>query len=126
MDLSIVIVSWNVRELLRACLLPLGPDGERSPPSREVIVVDNASSDGSAEMVRTEFPQVRLIVNDANRGFPAANNQGLAAASGRYVLLLNPDTAVQGGALTKMVAYADEHPDVGAIGPKLLDADGSV
>ncbi len=92
----------------------------------EIIVVDNASADGSVEMVRAEFPRVRLIANVDNRGFPAANNQGIALARGRYVLLLNPDTEVVGNALAAMVTYADAHPDVGVVGPQLLNPDGSV
>jgi N-acetylglucosaminyl-diphospho-decaprenol L-rhamnosyltransferase len=94
--------------------------------SLEVIVVDNASTDGSVEMVQAEFPGVRLITNVENRGFPVANNQGIAAARGRYVLLLNPDTEVVGDALATMVAFADEHLDVGVVGPQLLDPDGSI
>jgi len=123
-DLSIVIVNWNVRDLLRHCLHSL----LSTPYSLlvEVIVVDNASTDGSVEVVRTEFPGVHLIANDDNRGFPAANNQGIAVAQGRYVLLLNPDTEVMGDALAAMVAFADAHPDVGIVGPQLLNPDGSV
>lgn len=123
-DLSIIIVNWNVRDLLRRCLhsiLANVPGGQL-----EIIVVDNGSTDGSAEMVRTEFPLVRLIANPDNRGFPAANNQGLEVARGRYVLLLNPDTEVVGDALATMAAFADAHPDVGILGPQLLNPDGSV
>ncbi len=122
-DLSIIIVSWNVRDLLHACLLSLtsGP----CPLTTELIVVDNASADGSAEMVAAEFSQARLIANASNRGFTAANNQGLAQAQGRYVLFLNPDTEVVGDALATMVAYMDVHPAVGALGPQLRYGDGS-
>ena len=124
-DLSIVIVNWNVRDLLRRCLHSIS--NLQSPISNsEVIIVDNASTDGSVEMVRAEFPGVHLITNADNRGFPAANNQGLAIAQGRYVLLLNPDTEVTGDALETMIAFADAHPDVGLIGPQLLNPDGSV
>jgi hypothetical protein len=126
-DLSVVIVSWNVRDLLRRCLQSV----LANPPScaltgLEVIVVDNGSSDATVEMVQTEFPNVYLIANEENRGFPAANNQGVAIARGRYVLLLNPDTEVVGDALATMVAFADAHPEVGMIGPQLLNPDGSV
>ncbi len=114
-DLSIVIVSWNVRDLLRQCLRSI------SPFSSETIVVDNGSTDGSVEMVRAEFPGVRVIANTDNRGFPAANNQGIAVAQGRYVLLLNPDTELVGDALATMVAFADAHLDVGLVGPQLLN-----
>jgi len=92
----------------------------------EVIVVDNDSTDGSVEMVRAEFPSVHLIANAQNRGFPAANNQGIAVARGRYVFLLNCDAEVVGDALATMVAFADAHPDVGVVGPQLLYPDGSV
>ena len=149
LDLSIIIVSWNVRDLLHACLVSLRDspgvvltgderpttNDERAPsltlrPSSvlniEVIVVDNASSDGSAVMVATEFPWVRLVVNPDNRGFTRANNQGLALGHGRYVLFLNPDTEVVGGALATMVSYLDAHPQVGALGPQLRYADGSL
>ncbi|MCX8067579.1 MAG: glycosyltransferase family 2 protein [Anaerolineae bacterium] len=123
-DLSVLIVNWNVRDLLRRCLRSVLVN---SPSCQlEIIVVDNGSTDGSVEMVRTEFPQVLLIANPDNRGFPAANNQGLAVARGRYVLLLNPDTEVVGNALETMIAFADAHPDVGVVGPQLLNPDGTI
>lgn len=123
-DLSIIIVSWNVRDLLRACLCSLTTAPCALTP--ELIVVDNASVDGSAEMVAAEFPQARVVANATNRGFTAANNQGLALAHGRYVLFLNPDTEVVGDALATMVAYMDAHPEVGALGPQLRYGDGSL
>jgi N-acetylglucosaminyl-diphospho-decaprenol L-rhamnosyltransferase len=122
-DLSVVIVSWNVRDLLRQCLNTVVKPG---PLSLEVIVVDNASADGSVDMLRAEFPAVQLVANPDNVGFPAANNQGIAAAQGRYVLLLNSDAEVVGDGLATMVAFADAHPDVGVVGPQLLNPDGSV
>jgi len=145
-DLSIVIVSWNVCDLLQRCLRSIytreagsageaagGAEGSTAARSRtpaglalQVIVVDNASSDGSAKMVQEQFPNVRLVVNRSNRGFPAANNQGIAVADGRYVLLLNPDTEIKAHALTRLVDFGDQHPDVGIIGPQLLNPDGSV
>jgi GT2 family glycosyltransferase len=136
-DLSVVILSWNVRDLLRRCLKSVVGDvgliTDHCPEPKashgltiEVVVVDNASSDGSAEMVRTEFPSVRLISNETNRGYTGGNNDGIAAASGRYVMILNPDAQVIGDALATMVAYADAHPEVGVLGPQLLDSDGSV
>jgi N-acetylglucosaminyl-diphospho-decaprenol L-rhamnosyltransferase len=123
-DLSVVILSWNVHDLLGQCLrsATIG----YHPLATETIVVDNASCDGSAEMVRAEFPNVRLIANTTNRGYAGGNNDGIAAATGRYVMVLNPDTRVLGEALATMVAYADAHPDVGALGPQLLNPDGSV
>ncbi len=123
-DLSILIVNWNVRDLLRRCLQSIFAN--LPPRQMEIIVVDNGSSDGSVEMVRAEFPRVHLIPNPDNRGFPAANNQGLAVARGRYILLLNPDTEVVGDALETMVAFADAHPDVGVVGPQLLNPDGTI
>jgi len=131
-DLSIVIVSWNVRELLRRCLDSIYPSPNRGGEKRErsltteVIVVDNASADGSAALITAEFPQVRLIANAENRGFTGGNNQGIAISRGRYVMLLNPDTEVVGDALAAMVAYMDSRPEVGALGPQLLYPDGSV
>ena len=124
-DLSIVIVNWNVRELLRRCLSSVYRATGASLKV-EVIVVDNASSDGSAAMVSEDFSQVRLIANEKNLGFTRGNNQAIAQSRGRYVLLLNPDTEVVDDALGTMVQYMDAHPQVGALGPQLLNPDGSV
>jgi len=133
-NLSVVIVSWNVSDLLRRCLRSVHKVGTDSAGGqtadsdswREVIVVDNASSDDSVEMVRGQFPEVQLIVNRSNRGFPAAVNQGIETSRGHYVLVLNPDTEILGDALTELVLFADQHPDIGMIGPQLLNADGSL
>jgi GT2 family glycosyltransferase len=111
---------------LRTCLLSILKRPADTAPQVEIIVIDNASADGSAEMVRDEFPQVQLVANEDNRGFTAANNQGLDLSNGRHLLLLNPDTAVVGDALATMVRYLDEHPTVGALGPRLCYADGSL
>lgn len=139
-DLSIIIVNWNVRELLRACLrsvvggqLPvlscqlselerLKADNRKL--TTEIIVIDNASTDGSAAMVAAEFPAVRLIANAENRGFTGGNNQGIALAQGRYIFFLNPDTVVAEDALAKMVGYLEAHPPVGVLGPQLRYGDG--
>ncbi|HEU0168417.1 MAG TPA: glycosyltransferase family 2 protein [Chloroflexota bacterium] len=123
-ELSVIVVSWNVRELLRVCLQTTL--AETAEIDAEVIVVDNASRDGSAEMVRAEFPEVRLIANQHNAGFSAGNNQGLEAAGGRYLLFLNPDTEVRPGAIRHLLAFIDQRPQVGCVGPKLLNPDGSV
>ena len=129
-DLTAIVVSWNVCDLLRRCLHSLIESVEATGPDREhgldleIIVVDNNSTDGSSEMVRAEFPQVRLVANDENRGFTAANNQGLAASHGRFLLLLNPDTQVVGDALRTMVRFAEAHPQIGVLGPQLLYPDG--
>ncbi len=139
-DLSIIIVNWNTRELLADCLESVvrsqesGVRGQRKedltpdpcPLITEVFVVDNASTDGSAAMVREQFPWVHLIENRENAGFARANNQGIAAATGRYVLLLNPDTEVHPGALAALVSFMDAQPQAGACGARLLNADGSL
>ncbi|MEI6633810.1 MAG: glycosyltransferase family 2 protein [Chlamydiota bacterium] len=123
-DLSLVVVSWNSSPYLRGCLSSI-PAGA-GKLSFEVFVVDNASRDGSADLVRAEFPSAHLIANTVNRGFAAANNQGLRLATGRYALLLNPDTRVHEGALERLAAFMDGNPDAGACGPLLLNEDGSV
>lgn len=120
--LSIVVVNWNTVLLLADCLRSI-LDGTRNL-EYEIIVIDNASADGSAEMIAREFPQVRLIRNSANVGFARANNQGIRASRGRYVLLLNSDTVVPPGALNALVQFMDDHPDAGACGPRLARADG--
>ncbi len=127
MDVSIVIVSWNVKDLLRQCLqslLAAGPSAAHL--TTEIIVVDNASTDASPGMVRAEFPQVQLIASERNLGYAGGNNTGAAAAQGRFVFLLNPDTIVKPNVLALMVAYMEAHPSVGALGPQLLWPDGMV
>jgi N-acetylglucosaminyl-diphospho-decaprenol L-rhamnosyltransferase len=124
-NLTIVIVSWNVRDLLRRCLASVAAARDQRP-STEVIVVDGASADGSADMVEAEFPWVRVLRQSENVGFSRGNNLGLAAAGGRLLLLLNPDTEIVGDALTQMVRYLEAHPGVGALGPKLLYPDGRI
>ncbi len=119
--LSVIIVSWNVRELLSACLRSLPLDD----PQAEVIVVDSASSDGTAPMVRDEFPAVALIASETNLGYSRGNNLGLQRARGRYLLVFNPDTEIVGDALGAMCAFMDEHPEVGALGPQMMYADGA-
>jgi GT2 family glycosyltransferase len=121
--LSIVIVSYNTADLLRRCLLslPAGVGGL----AHEIIVVDNASTDGSAAMVAAEFPAVRLIAQRENAGFAAANNVGLARARGDWLGLLNPDTEVAPGALAEVVAWLRAHPAAGVAAPRLLNPDGS-
>lgn len=124
LTLSIIIVSWNACELLATCVQSIYDNLD--VPRTEVIVVDNGSDDGSPEMVQTRFPQVRLIENAENRGFAAANNQGLRASRGRYLLLLNSDTEVRPGALRTLVNFLDMHLNVGVVGPKLLNTDGTL
>ncbi len=126
--LSIIIVNWNTRELLAGCLESLERSNVRTLErlNVETFVVDNASTDGSADMVRERFPWARLIENCENVGFARANNQALRQATGRYVLLLNSDTAVQPGALETLVRFMDGNARAGACGARLLNSDGSL
>ena len=135
LDLGIVILNWNTRDLLRRCLQTVfASTGEIA---YQVVVVDNASTDNSPEMVANEFPQVKLIVNPSNNGYSYGNNVGLRALgyhdkraadpdAPRYALLLNPDTEVPPDALFNMMAFMDGQPRVGAAGPKLVLPDGSL
>ncbi|MBN1310812.1 MAG: glycosyltransferase family 2 protein [Anaerolineae bacterium] len=131
-DLSIIIVSYNTRDLLSACLksIQAGLKDESNTSTKcisaEVIVVDSVSADGTPQMVQEQFPWVSLIEPDSNVGYSKGNNIGIDASRGRYVLLLNPDTKVIGPALAKMVVYLDAHPRVGALGPQLLNDNGTV
>lgn len=124
-DVYVVIVNYNVRDLLRACLRSVF---DSIGASFKVCVVDNASTDGSVEMVAAEFPQVDLIASSVNTGFTGGNNLGLrrTPADARYVLLLNPDTVVPPDAFANMVAYCDDRPKVGVAGCKLVREDGSL
>jgi GT2 family glycosyltransferase/glycosyltransferase involved in cell wall biosynthesis len=121
-DLSVVIVNWSTREDLRVCLTSLA--AATAGLAAETLVVDNASSDGSAEMVRESFPSVELIENRRNAGFARANNQAFARARGRYILLLNPDTVVNGEALRGLLDFMDRTPGAGAAGLQLRFPDG--
>lgn len=123
MDISIIIVTWNTRELLRRCLESV--EATLQHLSYEVIVVDNASTDGSPAMLRERFPSVDLIENDENRGFGAANNQALRIMKGRYALLLNSDTLLTESAVSELFTYLERHPDVAMACGQLLNADGS-
>jgi N-acetylglucosaminyl-diphospho-decaprenol L-rhamnosyltransferase len=123
-SISVVILSWNTREILRDCLVALQLDF--SPHSREIIVVDNGSEDGSADMVAREFPDVKLIRNSENRLYSEANNQGAQLATGEYLCILNSDTSVRVGAIDQLVAYLESHPEYGAAAPKLVNPNGSV
>lgn len=122
LDVSVIIVSYNTADLLADCLESVLASQQ---VCCEVFVVDNASVDGSAEVVRVKFPAVRLIANKDNRGFGAANNQALRECSGRYVIFLNPDTTVEPDSLQAMIAFMESHPAVGLAGPKVLNPDGT-
>ncbi len=117
-DVTIVVVSFNTRDLTSQCLKSIY--SETGNVNFQVVVVDNASTDGSAQMVAEQFPQVTLIQNADNRGFAAANNQAFAIARGRHILLLNSDTIVLDRAIDRCVEYMDKHLDIGALGPKVL------
>jgi hypothetical protein len=124
MKLSIIIVSWNVRDDLHKCLHSI----EENKPScsYEVIIIDNASIDNTVDMIKKHFSEITLIVNHDNRGFAAANNQGIKASQSEYILLLNPDTILHPKSLDILVDFMESNKDVGACGPKLLNADGSI
>jgi len=117
-DVSVIVVSYNAREHLERCL------AEVTAGPHEVIVVDNASTDGSPELVRSEFPSVRLVELDENRGFGAGNNEGMRVAGGRYFLLLNSDAWPVGESIEELVAFADARPGLGVAGPRLVGLDG--
>jgi GT2 family glycosyltransferase len=123
-DLSIIVVNRNTRGLLEECLESIQalPDEVEC----ELIVVDNGSTDGSVEMVRSRFPRIHLIRNEGNTGYAYPNNQGIAISLGRYVLLLNSDTVVRPFALSRLVEFMDAHPDAGACGPMLRYPDGGL
>jgi len=123
MDITIVIVNWNTKDLLCDCLESVYETVDDL--SFEVIVVDNASRDGSVAMVREAFPAVDIIENSENRGFSAANNQALRVMRGRYALLLNTDAVLTKGAVHELVAFMDGHDEAGMAGGQLLHEDGS-
>lgn len=136
-DITVVVVSWNTRELLRRCLQSIVDEPgveivaagvQPSAAARltaEIIVVDNASDDGSAAMVQADFPLARLIANHHNAGFAAANNQAIAQARGRALFLLNPDAYLLPGALAGLARFLQQHPEAAVAGPNVLNPDGS-
>ncbi len=121
---SIVIVNYNVKELILTCLRSLF-HFHSNHDLFEVIVVDNQSADGSCKAISDEFPQVILIENKVNEGFPKANNQGFSIANGEFIFMLNPDTEFIENSIDKMVSYMDQHTNVSVLGPGLLNTDGS-
>jgi GT2 family glycosyltransferase len=122
MQLSVVILNYNVRYFLEQCVLSV----EKAIVNldAEIIVVDNHSSDDSVQMMRSHFPQIKLIVNDDNVGFPKGNNIGVAQAKGKYICILNPDTVVAEDTFEKVIAFAESKPDLGIVGVKLIDGTG--
>jgi len=121
-DVSVIVVNRNTRELLRACLTSV--DADVSVTSRETIVVENGSTDGSREMLARDFPHVRVRFNDHNEGFAKPNNDGMRMAQGKYFFLLNSDAKVAPGTLGAMKDFLDTHPEAGACGPRLIYPDG--
>lgn len=124
MDLSVSIVNTNNRSLLELCLESIYQTTRQT--SFEILVVENCSTDGSAEMVRARFPAVQVIENEARLGYSASHNRALRRCQGRYLLVLNEDMRVLPGALDSMVAFMDCHPDAGMLGCRLLNPDGSL
>lgn len=123
-DLSVAVLSWNTRDLTLSCLEALHADPGRR--SREIVVVDNASEDGSAEAIAARYPGVRLLRNTHNAGYAAGNNQAAAVARGRWLCLLGSDTEVRPGALDALVDFLEEHPDYAAAAPRLVGPRGDV
>ncbi|MEW5883353.1 MAG: glycosyltransferase family 2 protein [Armatimonadota bacterium] len=123
-DLSVTICSWNTRDYLDRCIASVLAQADGI--ALEVIVIDNASEDGSAEMVEQKYPSVRLLRNDQNRGFGAGHNQGFAVASGEFLMPLNSDAIVHPSCLERLVSFLRQHEDVGIAAPKLLNPDGSL
>lgn len=124
MDISVVIVGWNAKRYLQLCLQSLAD----APPRRsmEVIVVDNASEDGSAEMIESQFPNVKLIRSPENLGFSRGNNVGIRQCQGRYIALVNPDVILFPGCLDNLADFLDDNPTVGNVGPRVLNPDMSL
>src|SRR5271169_4459412 len=120
-DISVVIVAWNAKRYLELCLESLA----KAPPRRsmEVLVVDNASTDGSADMIETKFSWVKLIKSSENLGFAKGNNVAIRQCQGRYIALVNPDVVVLPGCLDALADFLDDHPKVGNVGPRVLNPD---
>jgi GT2 family glycosyltransferase len=122
MELSIIIVNYNVRNFLEQCLLSVRKASENI--DYEIFVVDNNSADGSCSMVKQSFPEVKLIRNNQNLGFAVANNQAIKMATGKFILLLNPDTIVEEDTFSKCIMFMNEHRDAGSVGVKMIDGKG--
>jgi GT2 family glycosyltransferase len=124
MKLSVVIICWNDLKVILDCIASVY--AETSAIDYEIIVTDNASSDGSVAAIGRRFPRVRIVENPENGGFAKGNNAGIRVTKGEYILILNPDTIVRDRALEKLIAYADRYPEAGGFGCRVLNADGSV
>ena len=124
MKFSVVIICWNDLKVILDCIASVY--GETRAIEYEVIVTDNASTDGSIAAIRQRFPDLRVVENAENGGFGRGNDAGIRLAEGEYILILNPDTIIRDRALEKLVAFADAHPEAGAFGCRVLNVDGSV
>jgi GT2 family glycosyltransferase len=124
LDVSVIIISWNAREYLMACLASIDAASCRYP--MEIIVVDNASTDGSADSVAKCFPNVRLVRNFENLGFAKANNIGVSMSTGRYLCLINSDVKVLPNCISRLIEFCEEHPTVGMVGPRIIGGDGNL
>ena len=122
MDLSVIIVSYNVKYFLEQCLVSVLKAAEGI--DCEIFVIDNNSDDESCSMVKNRYPGINLIINHTNRGFSAANNQAIKAAKGKYILILNPDTIVEEDTFSKCIDFMEIHPDAGALGVRMIDGKG--
>lgn len=123
-DISIVIVTWNAKQYVEDCLTSLCD--RDNTMSTEIIVVDNASTDGTADLIGKQFPHIQLIVNTCNLGFSRANNIGITLATGRYICLINPDVQVPPDCLSKMYEYMEEAPTIGLLGPQMRGPHGEI
>jgi GT2 family glycosyltransferase len=123
-DVSICIVSYQACDLLHDCLYSIYKTVDSL--SFEIIIVDNHSDDGTIEMLNEEFPDVRLLVNDHNTGYTRPNNQAIRESKGRYIVLLNPDTLVKPNAIAELFRFLESHPEIGIVGPKVLNRDGTL
>jgi GT2 family glycosyltransferase len=123
-DVSIIIVTWNSSQFIGECLDSIY--SHKGKLKLEVLVVDNDSQDATRDIIREFYPRVILIENRENSGYARANNQGIAASVGKYVLLLNPDVRLRGNALLELFLFVESHPEAGAVGPQLLNLDGSI
>ena len=121
MDISVVIVGWNAKHYLELCLDSLADSA--TCRSMEIIVVDNASTDGSAEMIAAQFPAVKVIRSEENLGYPRGCNVGIRESQGRYIALVNPDVQILPGCLDSLADFLDKNPKVGTVGPRVFNPD---